>query len=55
MFNWPGLTPLQLTALNNQDLYILMAVTAIATILYMVGNLLADLLLATVDPRIRYS
>jgi len=55
VFNWPGLTPLQLTALNNQDLYILMAVTAIATILYMVGNLLADLLLATVDPRIRYS
>lgn len=55
VFNWPGLTPLQLNALNNQDLYILMAVTALGTLLYMAGNLLADLLLASVDPRIRYS
>ena len=55
VFNWPGLTPLQLTALNNQDIYILMAVTALGTVLYMIGNLLSDLLLAAVDPRIRYS
>lgn len=55
VFNWPGLTPLQLTALGNQDVYILMAVTALATLLYMLGNLLSDLLLAAVDPRIRYS
>lgn len=54
VFNWPGLTPLQLTALGNQDIYILMAVTALGTILYMVGNLLSDLLLAAIDPRIRY-
>jgi len=55
VFNWPGLTPLQLTALGNQDIYILMAVTALGTLLYMIGNLLSDLLLAAVDPRIRYS
>lgn len=55
VFNWPGLTPMQLTALANQDLYILMAVTALGTILYMLGNLLADLILALVDPRIRYT
>lgn len=54
VFNWPGLTPLQLTALNNQDIYILQAVTAIATLLYLVGNLMSDLLLSLVDPRIRY-
>ncbi|MFB9994201.1 ABC transporter permease [Deinococcus oregonensis] len=54
VFNWPGLTPLQLTALGNQDIYILQAVTALGALLYMLGNLLADLLLATVDPRIRY-
>lgn len=55
VFNWPGLTPLLLTALGNQDLYILMAVTALSTILYMFGNLLSDLLLAFADPRIRYN
>ncbi|GAA5531745.1 ABC transporter permease [Deinococcus metallilatus] len=54
VFNWPGLTPLQLTALNNQDIYILQAVTAIATLLYLVGNLVSDLLLSVIDPRIRY-
>ncbi|GAA5503521.1 glutathione transport system permease protein GsiC [Deinococcus xinjiangensis] len=54
VFNWPGLTPLLLNAYGNQDIYILMGVVALSTILYMVGNLLSDLLLAFVDPRIRY-
>ncbi|EYB68220.1 peptide ABC transporter permease [Deinococcus phoenicis] len=54
VFNWPGLTPLQLTALGNQDIYILQAVTAVATLLYLVGNLLSDVLLSVIDPRIRY-
>ncbi|SMB93751.1 ABC transporter permease [Deinococcus hopiensis] len=54
VFNWPGLTPLQLTALGNQDIYILQSVTAIATLLYLVGNLISDVLLSVIDPRIRY-
>ncbi len=55
VFAWPGLTPLLLTAFQNADLYVVASVTALSSILYMVGNLLSDLALAAVDPRIRYN
>ncbi|GGJ53371.1 ABC transporter permease [Deinococcus roseus] len=55
VFAWPGLTPLLLQAVQEQDIYVLMSTTALTTILYIVGNMLSDILLAAVDPRIRYS
>jgi peptide/nickel transport system permease protein len=55
VFNWPGLTPIFLDALNSQDVYIIVGTTAISLVLLIVGNLLSDLLLAAVDPRVRYS
>jgi peptide/nickel transport system permease protein len=54
-FNWPGLGRLTLQALQNQDLYLLMASLVMGSVLLIVGNLLADLLLKTVDPRIKLS
>ena len=51
---WPGLTPLFISSVFSQDVYVLMAILAIATILLMIGNLISDVLLAVVDPRIRY-
>lgn len=55
VFAWPGLTPLLLESVQTQDLYVLMSTTALTTILYIIGNMLSDILLAAVDPRIRYS
>lgn len=55
VFAWPGLTPLLLDSLGNQDLYVIVSTTAIASLLYIVGNIIADILLAAVDPRIRFS
>ena len=55
VFAWPGLTPLLLDSLGNQDLYVIISTTAIATLLYIVGNIISDILLAVVDPRIRFS
>ncbi|WP_456409918.1 ABC transporter permease [Oceanithermus sp.] len=55
VMGWPGLTPMLLEALFSIDVYIIMGITAISVILLMVGNLVSDLLLAWVDPRIRYS
>jgi peptide/nickel transport system permease protein len=55
VFSWPGLTPLLLDSLANQDLYVVVSTTAIATLLYIIGNILADVLLALVDPRIRFN
>lgn len=51
---WPGLTPLFIGSVFAQDVYVLMAILTIATILLMLGNLISDVLLAVVDPRIRY-
>ncbi|WP_449416236.1 ABC transporter permease [Phormidium nigroviride] len=52
-FNWPGLGKLTLDAVTNQDLYLVMASLMMGAVMLIVGNLLADLLLKVVDPRIR--
>jgi peptide/nickel transport system permease protein len=52
--NWPGLGTLMLTAVRSKDVYLVMANFMMGGILFLIGNLLADLLLARVDPRIRY-
>ncbi|WP_337843975.1 ABC transporter permease [Thermus sp.] len=51
---WPGITPFFLDAVANQDLYVIAGFLTVSLVLLMVGNLLSDLLLAWVDPRIRY-
>ena len=52
-FNWPGLGRLILSAVIAQDLYLVMASLMMGAVMLIIGNLLADLLLKTVDPRIR--
>ncbi|MEM1367511.1 MAG: ABC transporter permease [Cyanobacteria bacterium P01_H01_bin.15] len=52
-FNWPGLGRLILQAVQAQDLYLVMASLMMGATMLIVGNLLADLLLKLVDPRIK--
>ncbi len=52
-FNWPGLGQLILKAVLAKDVYLVMASLMMGAVLLIVGNLLADLLLKAVDPRIR--
>lgn len=52
--NWPGLGSVMLTAVRAQDLYLVMASMMMGGVLLLIGNLIADILLAWVDPRIRY-
>ncbi len=54
-FNWPGLGRLILQAVLAKDLYLVMASLMMGAIMLIVGNLLADLLLKVVDPRIQLS
>jgi peptide/nickel transport system permease protein len=54
-FNWPGLGKLTLEAVQAQDLYLVMASLIMGAVLLILGNLLADLALSFVDPRIRLS
>jgi peptide/nickel transport system permease protein len=50
----PTLAPMFYESLLNQDIYISGSFLLIYGVLLVVGNLIADLLLAVLDPRIRY-
>ncbi len=52
--SWPGLGSLMLTAVRSKDVYLVMASMLMGGMLFIVGNLLADIALAKIDPRIRY-
>ena len=52
-FNWPGLGRLTLQAVTAQDKYLVMAGLMMGATMLIIGNLIADLLLKTVDPRIK--
>ncbi len=52
--SWPGLGALMLTAVRSKDIYLVMASMMMGGFLFLIGNLLADIALAKVDPRIRY-
>jgi peptide/nickel transport system permease protein len=52
---WPGMGSIMLTAIRSQDTFLVMANMLIAGIMLITGNLIADVLLAMSDPRIRIS
>lgn len=54
IFAWPGLGSLTLEALTTQDTYLVMGSVLMAATVLVLGNLVADLLLAWADPRIRH-
>jgi len=51
---WPGIGITMLTAVRSKDIFLVMGSMMIGGVMLLVGNLVADLLLALVDPRIRY-
>lgn len=53
ILSWPGMGRLILDALLQQDLYLVMASLLVSSVLLILGNLIADILLAWIDPRIR--
>ncbi len=50
---WPGLGPLLLEATMSRDLYVVVGVVMSSTIFMILGNLLADVMLVAIDPRVR--
>ncbi len=54
IFSWPGEGRLFITAVNGFDYTILMGILFITAMLTVFANLLADVLYAVVDPRIKY-
>lgn len=54
IFSWPGLGRITLDAILTQDQYLVMGSVIMASVVLILGNLVADLLLAIADPRISY-
>ncbi|GIN37096.1 ABC transporter permease [Heyndrickxia oleronia] len=53
IFNWPGVGRIQLESVSFRDYPVLMAFTLFLSSLTIIGNFLADITYAAVDPRIR--
>jgi ABC-type dipeptide/oligopeptide/nickel transport system permease component len=53
VFGWPGLGNVTITATSNQDLPVIEAAIVVTAIAYVVANLVADILVMLLDPRIR--
>ncbi len=54
IFSWPGAGRLLFDSIQRRDLTTLMGLTLIAAVLTLAGTLIADVLYALADPRIRY-
>ncbi len=55
VFNYPGMGLLTYQAASNTDIPLLLGTAFVATLATVVGSLIADILYAIVDPRIRYA
>ncbi|MEK6321170.1 MAG: ABC transporter permease [Acidobacteriota bacterium] len=53
VFGWPGLGVLTFDALVDKDEPLVMASVVMLVLMLVIGNLIADILLAIIDPRIR--
>ena len=54
VLNLPMTGPLLLSALQSQDMYLAGAFIMLLSVLTIIGTLISDILLAWLDPRIRY-
>lgn len=55
VFGIPGIGRLAITAINNRDMPLLQGSVLFGTMLVILGNVAADILYATIDPRVRYA
>ena len=53
VFAWPGIGQLAWQAIQRVDIPIIMAVTLVSAVAIVLGNLLADILILFIDPRIK--
>lgn len=53
IFNYPGLGKLMLDSVSTRDLPVLQAIAILSALIYVVANLISDLIALAVDPRLR--
>jgi peptide/nickel transport system permease protein len=54
VFNWPGIGLYAVDAISNLDYAAIMGVTLVVSVVYIVVNLIVDILYVVLDPRITY-
>ena len=54
IYNWPGISRYGINAMLRKDLNAIVAVVMIAGIIFAIANIVVDLIVAYLDPRIRY-
>jgi len=54
IFSLPGIGPKLLEAINNRDVFVIQSVVLVLATVVVVANLIADILYAVLDPRVRY-
>ena len=54
IFTWPGMGRLFIDSINGRDYFVIMGLLLVTAIITLFANLLADVVYAIVDPRIRY-
>jgi ABC-type dipeptide/oligopeptide/nickel transport system permease component len=54
IFAWPGLGTLAINAINSRDYPMVQGVVLLAAVVFVMLNLLVDLVYGLFDPRIRY-
>jgi peptide/nickel transport system permease protein len=54
IFNWPGVSTYLLAAINQRDYPVIQAIILIIATLFVLLNLVTDLIYAAIDPRIKY-
>jgi peptide/nickel transport system permease protein len=54
IFSWPGMGRLFFEGVNDRDYFLLMGIVLIGSVFVVVMNLVADVIYAVADPRIRY-
>jgi peptide/nickel transport system permease protein len=53
VFGWPGIGQLMLEAIEARDFFLVVDSALLSTVFFLVGTLIADILLYLADPRIR--
>lgn len=54
VFNWPGMGRLFVDMAVAREYSVLMSITLVVSVLVVIGNLIADILYAIVDPRVQF-
>ena len=54
IFSWPGIGRLAVNAIMNRDLAVVQGTVLVFTLLFILINLVVDILYAAIDPRIQY-